>query len=508
MSWNAGYVADIGYTAGFYRETAPGHMAFAALATGRSPGRALRPRRVLELGFGQGFGLALLAAANPDVAFEGFDFNPEHVANARKLIEGAQLSNVMVTETGFEEAAARGGANDLDIVAAHGIFSWVARPVQDAIVAILRQRLQPGGLAYVSYNCMPGWAPLQPIRQLMMQVKRRNPGHSDRQLALGLDLLSKLRQSNAGYFAANPAAARHVDAMLAMDRVYLAHEYLDEHWDLFQFAEIAARLADAKLAFLASATLSENLDRYAVPAALAPLLAGIDDPELKETVRDYAANKQFRRDLFARGSGELTAGEHLRLLAQLSFVLAVSRTRVRFMFQGPVAQLNGMPELYQPIVDLLAKGIATFDALLALPVFGPSNAAILLDCLTLLVESGQVLPVIGPAADVAPAKRFNRMIVAQARAGRVHGSLASPVARTGIPVNDFGLLALAALFDGMEDAGAAAEHAMSILKALGRRPFREGRLIEDDREATRFLAENFQPVLEEAVPVWQRLGMI
>jgi hypothetical protein len=28
------------------------------------------------LGFGNGFGLALLAAANPDVAFEGYDFNP------------------------------------------------------------------------------------------------------------------------------------------------------------------------------------------------------------------------------------------------------------------------------------------------------------------------------------------------------------------------------------------------------------------------------------------------
>ncbi len=107
MSWNAGYVADIGYTAGFYRETAPIHMAFAALATGHSPGRALRPQRVLELGFGQGFGLALLAAANPDVAFEGYDFNPEHVANARMLIEGAALANATVAETGFEEAAAR-----------------------------------------------------------------------------------------------------------------------------------------------------------------------------------------------------------------------------------------------------------------------------------------------------------------------------------------------------------------------------------------------------------------
>jgi SAM-dependent methyltransferase len=508
MSWNAGYVADIGYTAGFYRETAPIHMAFAALSTGRSPGRALRPQRVLELGFGQGFGLALLAAANPDVAFEGLDFNPEHVANARTLIEGAGLSNVTVTETGFEEAAARGGENDLDVVALHGIFSWVARPVQDAIVSILRQRLQPGGIAYVSYNCMPGWAPLEPIRQLMIQVKRKNPGRSDRQLALALDLLSKLKQNNAGYFAGNPLAAKHLDAMLAMDRVYLAHEYLDEHWDLFQSAEMAERLADAKLSYLASATLSENLDRYAVPAALASLLAGIDDPTLKETVRDYAANRMFRRDLFARGSSALTAGEHLRLLAQLSFALAVPRQRVRFMFQGPISELSGKPELYQPIVEALAKGITTFDALLALPVFGASNAAILLDCLTLLVESGQVQPVIAQVADMAPAKRFNRMIVAQARAGRVYGSLASPVARTGIRVTDFALLALAALFDGKQDAGGAAEHAMAILKGLGRRPFREGRLIEDDGEATRFLAGNFQAILADDVPVWQRLGMI
>ena len=90
-SWAAGYVADIGYTSGFYRETAPSHMAFAALTTGHAPGRALAPKRVLELGFGQGFGLALLAAANPDVAFEGYDFNPEHVAHARRLIAGAGL---------------------------------------------------------------------------------------------------------------------------------------------------------------------------------------------------------------------------------------------------------------------------------------------------------------------------------------------------------------------------------------------------------------------------------
>jgi predicted O-methyltransferase YrrM len=192
MNWTGGYVADIGYTAGFYRETAPSHMAFAALTIGKSAGRALKPKRILEIGFGQGLGLALLGAANPDIAFEGCDFNPEHVAHARRLIEGAELTNIAVSETSFEEAAARGGDNDLDVIALHGIFSWVARATQDAIVSILRQRLQPDGMAYVSYNCMPGWAPLAPIRQLMVEVKRRNAGRSERHLALALDLIDKL----------------------------------------------------------------------------------------------------------------------------------------------------------------------------------------------------------------------------------------------------------------------------------------------------------------------------
>jgi cyclopropane fatty-acyl-phospholipid synthase-like methyltransferase len=110
---------------------------------------------MLELGFGQGFGLSLLAAANPDVTFEGHDFNPEHVAHARRLIAGAKLDNITVTELSFEEAAERGGADDVNVIALHGIYSWVSRAAQDAIVSVIRQRLQPDGMLYISYNCMP-----------------------------------------------------------------------------------------------------------------------------------------------------------------------------------------------------------------------------------------------------------------------------------------------------------------------------------------------------------------
>src|SRR6185295_17070378 len=176
---------------------------------------------------------------------EGYDFNPDHVAHARRLIEGAGLSNVAVTETSFEDAAARSGESDVDVIAMHGIFSWVSRTTRDALIAIMRQRLLPEGVAYVSYNCMPGWAPLAPVRQLMLEVKRRTSGGSARQLALALDLLKELREGGAGYFAANPAAARHFDEMVKSDPLYLAHEYLDEHWELPQFSQVAARMSEA-----------------------------------------------------------------------------------------------------------------------------------------------------------------------------------------------------------------------------------------------------------------------
>jgi SAM-dependent methyltransferase len=509
MDWTKGYVADIGYTAGFYRETTPAHMAFAALTLGRSPGRALKPRRMLEIGFGQGLGLALLAAANPGTSFEGYDFNPEHVAHARGLIEGAGLGNITVTEASFEDAAARGGDNDLDVITLHGIFSWVARASQDAIVSILRQRLQPNGVAYVSYNCMPGWAPLAPVRQLMVQVKRNNPGRSERQLALALDLMGKLRNANAGYFAVNPIAAQHFDQMLGMDRVYLAHEYLDEHWDLFQFSDMAARMSEAKLSFLASATLLENLDQYAVQPALQPTLAELSDPVLKETVRDYVGNKRFRRDLFARGNAALMPAEHRRLLSQTSFALIGPRKLVTFEFAGPLDKLTGHAEIHAPVVDLLAQKNASFDELLALPAFGEDKVSNLLDCLALLVSSGQVQPTFARDTDPAPAQRFNRMIVGHARTGRIYGALASPVTGSGIPVNDFGLLTLAAIYDGKgDDAASVARHAMSMLKIMGRRPTKQGRSLEDDGEATIFLAEQMQPIVTDMVPVWRRLGIM
>ncbi|WP_413989004.1 methyltransferase regulatory domain-containing protein [Labrys okinawensis] len=506
-----GYITDIGYTSDFYSEMAPSHLAFSSLVAGCDPGGTLRPGRVLELGFGQGFGLALLAAANPDIVFEGCDFNPAHVAHARDLVESAGLTNLSVAEASFEAMAARAGDGNVDIVLLHGVLSWVAKEAEEAILQILRQRLRRDGALYISYNCLPGWAPLVPIRQLIIDIKRRHAGNSQSQIAAALDLLAQLKEGNATYFACNPMASVHLEAMLAQDRVYLAHEYLSDHWRLFQFSEVAARLGQADgLGYIASATLTENFDQFAVPANLQPLMAQTGDPILRETLRDVAANKNFRRDIFGRASRILSKAERREFLGQMLFAPAVPRRRQQFKFRGPLNELIGKEDFYSPIADMLAERFATFDELLALPSFGEHAVDRLVECLALLIHSGQVVPfVMRPTTDPEPARRFNRMIVDRARGGRLYGYLASPVAGTGIRIDDFGLLTLAAVFDGKADTPlAAARHGLSIITALGRRPFDNARALTEDDEAIEFLSARMKPVIEDDIPLWRRLGML
>jgi len=122
---------------------------------------------------------------------------------------------------------------------------------------------------------------------------------------------------------------------------------------------------------VASAALTENVDAYSVPQDLRALVRQIDDPVLRESTRDIAGNKRFRRDLFARGTARSNPAEQLRLLSALSFALVVPRQRVTLKFHCALGELTGKDKLYLPIIDRLAQSNATFGDLLSLPAYGP-----------------------------------------------------------------------------------------------------------------------------------------
>ena len=170
-----GYIAEIDYTYGFYRELSPALLNYALLLRGYEPPSLDAGFRYCELGFGQGVSANLLAATHPQGRFEGTDFNPRHASGAAGLSAAAGLQNTTWHDDSFEQFLDR-DTEPFDYISLHGIWSWVSPQNRHFLVEILRRKLRPGGVAYISYNCTPGWNPMIPLRDLLTRhVQNQSP---------------------------------------------------------------------------------------------------------------------------------------------------------------------------------------------------------------------------------------------------------------------------------------------------------------------------------------------
>ena len=129
-----------------------------------------RKLRYLDLGFGLGTTLNVLAAACPG-EYWGCDINPLHVAAAKDLSRCA-ATGVRVLETSFAGLLERGDLPEFDIVAAHGVWSWVSEANRDVIVRLLQHHLAPGGLFCLNSLTLPRAARNLPFQRLMRLHKR------------------------------------------------------------------------------------------------------------------------------------------------------------------------------------------------------------------------------------------------------------------------------------------------------------------------------------------------
>src|SRR6185369_3766074 len=161
--WTAGYVADIGYVFGYYHELNPMRVKLAFLSAGLAPPEM---GSACELGFGQGVSVNLHAAASV-TQWSGTDFNPSQTAFAQELA-AASGSGARLYDEAFADFANRADLPDFDYIGLHGIWSWISDENRAVIVDFIRRKLKVGGVLYISYNTLPGWAAFAPMRHLMV----------------------------------------------------------------------------------------------------------------------------------------------------------------------------------------------------------------------------------------------------------------------------------------------------------------------------------------------------
>jgi SAM-dependent methyltransferase len=295
-----GYLSDTTYPDRFHRELSPTWLNYVAVSGGAPPRRLAEPFTYLDLGCGFAHSTVVNAGAFARAEFHACDFNPVHIEAATRRAARLGLSNIRFHEAYFEDLLQR-DLPAFDFIVLHGIYSWVAPEVRQIIGQIIAKKLKPGGLVYVSYNCLPGWSADSPLRRLMLELAARESGDVERRATSALAELNRLSKANFSYFRDNPGAVTTLATLGNDPANYLAHEFLNATWALYYSIDVAHDLALAGATYLGSATLKENHPALLIDAAAAAAIAKLGTPRLQQLALDFAVNQRFRRDVFVKG---------------------------------------------------------------------------------------------------------------------------------------------------------------------------------------------------------------
>ena len=502
-NWTDGYVTDVGYIHGYYPELNPlrTKLAFAKA-------RLVAPdiRVACELGFGQGLSVNVHAAAS-EVEWYGTDFNPTQASFAQDLATAAGSSARLFGEA-FSEFCNRTDLPDFDFIGLHGIWSWISDESRAILVEFIRRKLKVGGILYVSYNTLPGWANFASVRNLMAR-------HAELVGSPSLDTVSRINgalefcdrllATESIHSRVNPHNAEFFGSLKTRNRQYLAHEFFNRDWAPMYFSTMTEWLGPSMLSYACSAHYLDQLDALNLTAAQQECLKTVPGIELRESVRDFLVNQNFRRDYWVKGPRRLSRLEQMETLRTERVLLTTHRPDVSLKVRGALGELDMSEVLYNSVLDVLSEHTPMEMGKLE-DVIKDRNFSLeqILDATIALIGSGHVASVQEDALITRGRKRtekLNAYLLRKARSSNEVGSLASPVIGGAIAVDRFNQLFLLSLHEGKTRPDEWAKTAWEILLAQGQRLVKEGKPLEQEDEGLNELSLQAQIFSEKQLPI-------
>jgi hypothetical protein len=352
------YVTDVPYIASFTAELAPAFLDFVATLSAFAPPRP-DPGDAFaycELGCGQGMAPIVFAATHPAGRFHGIDAMPEHIARGARIAERAGIGNLTFHAMDFT------AARELDLpkfhyIVAHGVYAWIDPAAKASLRRFIDRHLAPGGLVYVSYNAMPGWAADTPFQHLVHALAASEAGNSIERFEAVSAKAGKLREAGAVSLMASRIAAEIEEQKKARPaRAYFAHEYLAPEWRPLYVDEVRRDMAEIGLSPVGSATLRDNFDSFVLRKAARDALSEIEDPDLRELARDYFMHQRFRRDVFGRDIPGVTDAARQERLLDSHFALMRPEALVKFALSTEAGELKFDNPVARRLVAAFAGG--------------------------------------------------------------------------------------------------------------------------------------------------------
>lgn len=501
-TWSDGYVSEIGYTYGYYAELNPVPASVSFLKAGLAMPHV---RTACELGFGQGISINAHAAGS-DVRWYGTDFNPSQAGFAQELAQIAR-SSASLSDQSFKEFCGREDLPDFDFIGLHGIWSWISNENRHIIVDFIRRKLRVGGVLYISYNTLPGWAAAAPLRHVLSEhhgLMSARGQSMEQRVKDSVDFAGNLIKLSDQYTEQVPSVTKRLERISKQSKNYLAHEYLNRNWQPMYFSEMQGWLEPAKVSYACSANFLDDFDLVNLNTEQQAFLAEIPDSNFQQTAKDYLLLKQFRRDYWVKGPRPLNDLQQSRLWRDKRVLLITPKSDVSLEIDGARKKVQFLPEIYNPILQALDGYkpvlISQLEEQLKphdLNLNQLTEALILLHCKgdVVFAQDEQVQQTSQKQAD-----RLNLHLMNLALTSNQISALVSPVVGGAVSVSRFSQIFLLAGMQGKTSSRDLAEFAWQAMCAQDEVLLKDGKGVQDKDENLKMLEEMAVKFKEKILP--------
>ncbi len=359
------------YPGQFYPQASPERMATLAMLFGLTPPDVANCR-VLELGCGEGANLIPLAEAFPRSRFEGLDLAQTSVLRAKESATKLRLANVDFRVQDVTTFSRESGT--YDYIIAHGLYSWVPDEIRHAILEICCRYLAPKGLAYISYNALPGGYLRRYARDIMRFHTRfiSDPQQKATEARKAIQfVLSALKPNSveAGVITSEMRGYEHSDA-------FLYHDLLTDESEPIYFVDFMEQAGRSAMQFLAEADPGW-LSLAHLPDDTRQGLAKMRDRLMQEQYRDFIQCRRFRQTILCRAGHELRldlsperlsaffVGGSTRAVAQIADYGAGTSVEFRTLSNRSLTCSEPLPKALYAILGELWPKFLSYDVLFA-----------------------------------------------------------------------------------------------------------------------------------------------
>lgn len=298
--------------------------------------------RVLELGCGTGMNVLAMAQLFPDAKFIGVDLSKSQIEIANAATKATGISNVQFLQADICELDKDLGV--FDYIIAHGVYSWIPDPTKAALLRICKENLSPKGIAYISYNCLPGWKMRGALRDMMLMHTGRmeDPKEKVVQSKALLQFLASACNQDSAY---GKFLSGELEFLLKTEDAYIAHEFLEDENDAFYFTDFHRHALEVGLNYLGDAEPASMM-MADIPEESQKVLAQLKGNQVAtEQYLDFLRNRTFRCSLLCHSNVEFNRNIQPSRVQELTAVSMIDQKQAPEGDQPAVFAVQGGAEI-------------------------------------------------------------------------------------------------------------------------------------------------------------------